>query len=182
MAEKVEPAVHRISREDAVTNRHNKEDFHSREKRNASPDHQQTKKSKKDFPTRTLVSSTKTSISMKLGAGSIKQNLQSDKTATSRGLTPITMKIGSHKPKEHNTKLIHKKGVVANVFGEDSDEDVEEMPPEAKMRMKNIGRETPTSAGPNSFGKSKQGFSDGRGVWDRKIKSLEKAEDTTTNV
>uniref|UniRef100_A0A3B1JE13 PEST proteolytic signal-containing nuclear protein n=1 Tax=Astyanax mexicanus TaxID=7994 RepID=A0A3B1JE13_ASTMX len=33
----------------------------------------------------------------------------------------------------------------------------EEMPPEAKMRMKNIGRDTPTSAGPNSFNKGKQG-------------------------
>ncbi|XP_021050204.1 PEST proteolytic signal-containing nuclear protein-like isoform X1 [Mus pahari] len=36
----------------------------------------------------------------------------------------------------------------------------EEMPPEAKMRMKNIARDTPTSAGPNSFNKGKHGFSD----------------------
>jgi hypothetical protein len=31
------------------------------------------------------------------------------------------------------------------------------MPPEAKMKMRNIGRETITSSGPNSFGKTKQG-------------------------
>ncbi len=77
------------------------------------------------------------------------------------------------------------------------------MPPEAKMRMKNIGRldlyicntfnfifhykytarfttsssvvvifrETPTSAGPNSFNKGKQGFSDHQKLWERKLKS-----------
>ncbi|TWW67862.1 PEST proteolytic signal-containing nuclear protein [Takifugu flavidus] len=47
----------------------------------------------------------------------------------------------------------------------------EEMPPEAKMRMKNIGRETPTSAGPNSFNKGKHGFSDNQRLWERKIKT-----------
>ncbi|XP_045554435.1 PEST proteolytic signal-containing nuclear protein isoform X2 [Salmo salar] len=47
----------------------------------------------------------------------------------------------------------------------------EEMPAEAKMRMKNIGRETPTSAGPNSFNKGKQGFSDHQKLWERKLKS-----------
>ncbi|KFO30395.1 PEST proteolytic signal-containing nuclear protein [Fukomys damarensis] len=36
----------------------------------------------------------------------------------------------------------------------------EEMPPEAKMRMKNIGMDSPTSARPNSFNKGKYGFSD----------------------
>ncbi|XP_055558182.1 PEST proteolytic signal-containing nuclear protein isoform X2 [Falco biarmicus] len=47
----------------------------------------------------------------------------------------------------------------------------EEMPPEAKMRMKNIGRDTPTSAGPNSFNKGKHGFSDNQKLWERNIKS-----------
>ncbi|KAI0207791.1 hypothetical protein LSAT2_007534 [Lamellibrachia satsuma] len=32
------------------------------------------------------------------------------------------------------------------------------MPAVAKMRMKNIGRDTPTAAGPNSFGKGRLGF------------------------
>lgn len=45
------------------------------------------------------------------------------------------------------------------------------MPPEAKMRMKNIGRDTPTSAGPNSFNKGKHGFSDNQKLWERNIKS-----------
>lgn len=44
----------------------------------------------------------------------------------------------------------------ASVFNAD-ESDEEEMPPEAKMRMKNIGKDTPTSSGPNSFGKTKQG-------------------------
>ncbi|ERE65300.1 PEST proteolytic signal-containing nuclear protein [Cricetulus griseus] len=38
----------------------------------------------------------------------------------------------------------------AAAFNEDEDSEPEEMPLEAKMRMKNIGRDTPTSAGPNS--------------------------------
>ncbi|XP_028637813.1 PEST proteolytic signal-containing nuclear protein-like isoform X1 [Grammomys surdaster] len=47
----------------------------------------------------------------------------------------------------------------------------EEMPPEAKMSMKNIGRDTPTSAGPNSFNKGKHGFSDNQKLWERNTKS-----------
>lgn len=46
---------------------------------------------------------------------------------------------------------------VSNVFNPDESDEEEEMPPEAKMRMKNIGKDTPTSSGPNSFGKTKQG-------------------------
>lgn len=49
--------------------------------------------------------------------------------------------------------------LVAQAFGSDSEEE-EEMPPEAKLRMRNIGKNTPTSAGPNSFNKSQRGFSD----------------------
>jgi len=59
----------------------------------------------------------------------------------------------------------------ASVFGDsDDDEDLEEMPAEARMRMKNIGRETPTSAGPNSFGKTRQGFCDSKKVFERQLK------------
>ncbi|XP_044526055.1 PEST proteolytic signal-containing nuclear protein isoform X5 [Gracilinanus agilis] len=61
--------------------------------------------------------------------------------------------------------------IVAAVFNEDDDSEPEEMPPEAKMRMKNIGRDTPTSAGPNSFNKGKHGFSDNQKLWERNIKS-----------
>lgn len=44
------------------------------------------------------------------------------------------------------------------------------MPAEARMRMRNIGRETPTSAGPNSFGKTKQGFCDSKKIFEKTLK------------
>ncbi|XP_074070485.1 PEST proteolytic signal-containing nuclear protein isoform X2 [Macrotis lagotis] len=75
------------------------------------------------------------------------------------------------KPKETVPTLAPKTLSVAAVFNEDDDSEPEEMPPEAKMRMKNIGRDTPTSAGPNSFNKGKHGFSDNQKLWERNIKS-----------
>ncbi|XP_028609667.1 PEST proteolytic signal-containing nuclear protein-like isoform X3 [Grammomys surdaster] len=56
-------------------------------------------------------------------------------------------------------------------FNGDEDSEPEEMPPEPKMSMKNIGRDTPTSAGPNSFNKGKHGFSDSQKLWEQNIKS-----------
>ncbi|XP_008402690.1 PEST proteolytic signal-containing nuclear protein isoform X1 [Poecilia reticulata] len=82
---------------------------------------------------------------------------------------PISIKLGATKPKEVVPPLPPKK--LVSVFDEDDDSEPEEMPPEAKMRMKNIGRETPTSAGPNSFNKGKQGFSDNQKLWERKLKA-----------
>lgn len=82
---------------------------------------------------------------------------------------PISIKLGASKPKEPVLPIPPKKS--ASVFDEDDDSEPEEMPPEAKMRMKNIGRETPTSAGPNSFNKGKQGFSDQKKLWERKLKA-----------
>lgn len=84
---------------------------------------------------------------------------------------PISIKLGATKPKEPAPSLPSKKLGLASVFNEDDDSEPEEMPPEAKMRMKNIGRETPTSAGPNSFNKGKQGFSDHQKLWERKMKA-----------
>lgn len=84
---------------------------------------------------------------------------------------PITIKLGGAKPKEPEPSAPPKKTGLAAVFNEDDDSEPEEMPPEAKMRMKNIGRETPTSAGPNSFNKGKQGFSDNQKLWERKLKA-----------
>ena len=53
--------------------------------------------------------------------------------------------------------------------------DEEEMPFEAKMRMRNLGRDTPTAAGPNSFGKGKMGFCDRRAVQKKELaESMEK--------
>ncbi|XP_033227875.1 PEST proteolytic signal-containing nuclear protein-like isoform X2 [Belonocnema kinseyi] len=59
---------------------------------------------------------------------------------------------------------------VASVFNTDEDDEPEEMPAEARMRMRNIGRETPTSAGPNSFGKTKQGFCDSKKIFEKTLK------------
>ncbi|XP_068177699.1 PEST proteolytic signal-containing nuclear protein-like isoform X2 [Antennarius striatus] len=84
---------------------------------------------------------------------------------------PISIKLGATKPKEPTPSLLPKKPGLASVFNEDDDSEPEEMPPEAKMRMKNVGRETPTSAGPNSFNKGKQGFSDNQKLWERKMKA-----------
>ncbi|XP_068606415.1 PEST proteolytic signal-containing nuclear protein-like isoform X2 [Brachionichthys hirsutus] len=84
---------------------------------------------------------------------------------------PISIKLGATKPKEPTPSVLPKRPGLAAVFDEDDDSEPEEMPPEAKMRMKNVGRETPTSAGPNSFNKGKQGFSDNQKLWERKMKS-----------
>lgn len=84
---------------------------------------------------------------------------------------PISIKLGASKTKEIVQSVPVKKPALAAVFNEDEDSEPEEMPPEAKMRMKNIGRETPTSAGPNSFNKGKQGFSDHQKLWERKLKA-----------
>ncbi|XP_022917195.1 PEST proteolytic signal-containing nuclear protein-like [Onthophagus taurus] len=77
----------------------------------------------------------------------------------------IQMKLSGQKPTPSKQKLS-----VAAAFNQDSDDEPEEMPPEAKMRMRNIGRDTPTSSGPNSFGKTKQGFSDAKKVFEKNLK------------
>ncbi|XP_068217076.1 PEST proteolytic signal-containing nuclear protein-like [Palaemon carinicauda] len=95
------------------------------------------------------------SLSAKKSLGSISIKLgQNQKVATTAGL-PMKPKVGS----------------AAAVFGDEDDEDdLEEMPPEAKMRMKNIGRDTPTSAGPNSFGKTRMGFCDSKKIYERQLR------------
>lgn len=71
-------------------------------------------------------------------------------------------------PKKETPKPVK----VASVFGNDSDDEPEEMPAECKMRMRNIGRDTPTSSGPNSFGKTKQGFCDSKKIFEKKLKEM----------
>ncbi|CDW54613.1 PEST proteolytic signal containing nuclear [Trichuris trichiura] len=56
-----------------------------------------------------------------------------------------------------------------SIFGDSSDSEKEEMPPECRMRMRNLGRDTPTSSGPNSFSKGKHGFIDSRKLAERKL-------------
>lgn len=76
---------------------------------------------------------------------------------------------------------------VAQVFGEDDDEDNEaEMPFEAKMKMRNLGRNTPTSTGPNSYGKTQLGFVDQRKLFEKRLKEtadelLKKEEEKKAN-
>ncbi|XP_032675993.1 PEST proteolytic signal-containing nuclear protein-like [Odontomachus brunneus] len=80
----------------------------------------------------------------------------------------IQIKLGStSKPVAKTTTA--QKPTVASVFN-DEDDEPEEMPAEARMRMRNIGRETPTSAGPNSFGKTKQGFCDSKKIFEKTLK------------
>lgn len=83
--------------------------------------------------------------------------------------SPITIKLGNQKLKDSTPALKETSASVAEAFRQDSDEE-EEMPPEAKMRMRNIGRDTPTSAGPNSYGKTRQGFCDAKKVFERQLR------------
>ncbi|XP_066139976.1 PEST proteolytic signal-containing nuclear protein-like isoform X1 [Euwallacea fornicatus] len=78
----------------------------------------------------------------------------------------IQMKLNAVKPASEKKPKMS----VAAAFNQDSDDEPDEMPPEAKMRMRNIGRGTPTSSGPNSFGKTKQGFSDAKKVFEKNLK------------
>lgn len=80
----------------------------------------------------------------------------------------ITIKLASQ-PKP--VPLIQKTKI-SNVFNPDESDEEEDMPVEAKMKMKNIGVNTPTSSGPNSFGKTKQGFVDSKKMFERKLKQM----------
>ncbi|XP_043249130.1 PEST proteolytic signal-containing nuclear protein isoform X1 [Colletes latitarsis] len=81
----------------------------------------------------------------------------------------IQIKLGStSKPTVKPTPV--QRPTVASVFNTDEEDEPEEMPAEARMRMRNIGRETPTSAGPNSFGKTKQGFCDSKKIFEKTLK------------
>lgn len=81
---------------------------------------------------------------------------------------PVQMKLSAVKPTESTKKLS-----VASAFSNnDSDDEVEEMPAECRMRMRNIGRDTPTSSGPNSFGKTKQGFCDAKKIFEKNLREI----------
>ncbi|XP_015524784.1 PEST proteolytic signal-containing nuclear protein [Neodiprion pinetum] len=81
----------------------------------------------------------------------------------------IQIKLGSGSKPSVKPAAVQKP-TVASVFNADDDDEPEEMPAEARMRMRNIGRETPTSAGPNSFGKTKQGFCDSKKIFEKTLK------------
>jgi len=69
-----------------------------------------------------------------------------------------------------------KKAKLQAVFNPDSSsDDEEEIPVEARMRMKNVGRQTITSSGPNSFGKGSMGFYDHNAMLERQLKAAMEA-------
>jgi len=82
----------------------------------------------------------------------------------------IKMNLGKQSESAPAAKPPTKKLSVAQAFGDDSS-DEEEIPPEAKMRMRNVGRFTPTAAGPNSFGKSGLGFCDRRKIIEKELQA-----------
>uniref|UniRef100_T1GWA3 PEST proteolytic signal-containing nuclear protein n=1 Tax=Megaselia scalaris TaxID=36166 RepID=T1GWA3_MEGSC len=90
---------------------------------------------------------------------------QKTKTLTPKG--GIQIKLNAVKKTTEKPKVIK----VANAFmNDDSDDEVEEMPAECRMRMRNIGRDTPTSSGPNSFGKTKMGFIDSKKIFEKSLR------------
>ena len=74
-------------------------------------------------------------------------------------------------PIASNPLLNNRSTKLATVFNANDSSDEEEMPPEAKMKMRNLGRETITSSGPNSFGKTKQGFCDDKKLYEKRLKA-----------
>lgn len=83
-------------------------------------------------------------------------------------IIPVKMSLSTQKKKEA-IPVKPQTASIAKAFNQDESDDEEEMPFEAKMRMKNIGRETPTAAGPNSFGKGRLGFVDRNKAIEREI-------------
>ncbi|XP_013393401.1 PEST proteolytic signal-containing nuclear protein [Lingula anatina] len=106
-------------------------------------------------------------------AGPIKMNL-GGVSLTKKPVPPIKMALStSAKPKASVTPImqtVKKSKAVAQAFNQDDESDEDEMPPEAKMRMRNLGRDTPTAAGPNSFGKGQYGFCDRRKMMEKELK------------
>lgn len=84
----------------------------------------------------------------------------------------IAIKLGASADqiKSETSKKKSPSNKVAAVFNAEDSSDEEEMPAEAKMRMRNVGRETITSSGPNSFGKTKRGFTDSNKLFERQLK------------
>ncbi|CAO1376391.1 unnamed protein product [Diamesa hyperborea] len=92
---------------------------------------------------------------------------------SSRSRRAIQIKLNAPlKSSAAQIPIIKPNKLVAKAFNDDSDEEVEEMPAECRMRMRNIGKNTITSSGPNSFGKTKQGFVDSKKIFEKQLKSI----------
>ncbi|XP_003369219.1 PEST proteolytic signal-containing nuclear protein [Trichinella spiralis] len=105
----------------------------------------------------------------------------SHKALSSKGKIKIKLKIhkttesdnASEQQKEETPKAPTLLKPLLNVFDDDSDgKEAEEMPAECRRRMRNFGRDTPTSSGPNSFSKGKHGFVDARKVAERRLQMM----------
>ncbi|KAI8772860.1 PEST proteolytic signal-containing nuclear protein [Biomphalaria glabrata] len=108
-------------------------------------------------------------ISFDLGSPS--QNKLKPLPATGKTKAPIKMSLNPTQKKEKEAPpVVQKSALAAKIFNDSDDSGDEEMPPEAKMRMKNIGRDTPTASGPNSYGKGKQGFIDRHKIIEKQLK------------
>lgn len=125
------------------------------------------KPSKSDTPDKVTPSFAMTmkSSSLNKEPNVLKSQTKADQTAVG----PFKLSLSSQKTsKAVESKLVTTK--VAKVFKDDEEaDDGEEMPPEAKMRMRNLGKDTPTAAGPNSFSKGKMGFSNAQKVLQREL-------------
>ncbi|ELW67443.1 Dual specificity mitogen-activated protein kinase kinase 6 [Tupaia chinensis] len=90
------------------------------------------------------------------------------KNSKERPTYPELMRLAVYILFQMDQLLIEKERLV-EAFNEDEGHEPEEMPPEAKMRMKRmktIGWDMTTSAGPNSFSKEKHGFSHNQKLWE----------------
>lgn len=110
----------------------------------------------------------KKGIQIKLGSTSVSNSRINGSSRTRTVFLELVRYSRSQKPTVKPTPV--QRPTVASVFNADEDDEPEEMPAEARMRMRNIGRETPTSAGPNSFGKTKQGFCDSKKIFEKTLK------------
>ncbi|XP_053687529.1 PEST proteolytic signal-containing nuclear protein-like [Sabethes cyaneus] len=141
---------------------------HQRNDFNSSGDSSEGSSSEETQPAPATVS--------KLGFGFKKPSAEVAKPVAGPGLkmqkfkpTAIQMSLKTAAPKEP-PKLLKP---IANAFAaDDSDDEPEEMPAECRMRMRNIGRDTPTSSGPNSFGKTKHGFCDSKKMFEKKMNTM----------
>lgn len=99
---------------------------------------------------------------------------RSPQTSSPKG---VVIKLDTSKPKEKiQPKIVETDKKLKQIFNADDDDDfVEEVMPEtARMKMRNVGRDTPTSSGPNSFSKGKRGFVDIRKIAEKKLDELTK--------
>merc|ERR1712106_611507 len=65
----------------------------------------------------------------------------------------IKISLNTSRPQTTTIPPVFRPKPVSAVFNADSSDSEEEIPAEARMKMRNVGRETITSSGPNSFGK-----------------------------